>query len=38
MWFGLEDIKNNTILGTPIEELQPYIDKILSELQNQRSD
>ena len=28
MYFGLEDIKNNTILGTPIEELENII-KIL---------
>ena len=32
MDFGLEDMRNNTILGTPIEELLPLAEEIMREI------
>lgn len=34
MNFGLEDIRNNTILGTPIQELAPLVEELKKDLQS----
>lgn len=34
MNFGLEDIRNNTILGTPVQELAPIVEELRKELQS----
>ena len=33
MYFGLEDIRNNTILGVPIQELTPLVEELKKDFQ-----